>query len=67
MKLYRFLSEDDTADFCHRVSAALSAGWELHGPPSYAFDAKRGVMRCGQAVTKDVDGDYSPDLNLGDQ
>ena len=67
MKLYRFLTEDDTSAFCHKVSAALAAGWEIHGTPSYAFDEKRGVMRCGQAVTKDVPGTYSPDLKLGDQ
>lgn len=67
MRLYRFLTEDDTSAFCHKVSDALAAGWELHGPPSYAWDGARGVMRCGQAVTKDVPGAYSPDLKLGDQ
>ncbi|MCV6598167.1 MAG: DUF1737 domain-containing protein [Mangrovicoccus sp.] len=65
--LYRFLTEDDTAAFCHKVSAALEAGWQLQGDPSYAFDAARGVMRCGQAVTKHVPGHYSPDLKLGEQ
>ncbi|MEO9895440.1 MAG: DUF1737 domain-containing protein [Paracoccaceae bacterium] len=67
MKLYRFLTEDDTSAFCHKVSAALAAGWEIHGSPSYAFDEKRGVMRCGQAVLKEVEGAYTPDLKLGDQ
>ena len=67
MKLYRFLTEDDTSAFCHKVTAALAAGWEIHGPPSYAFDEKRGVMRCGQAVLKEVEGTYSPDLKLGEQ
>jgi hypothetical protein len=67
MKLYRFLSDDDTAAFCHKVSEALSRGWALHGSPAYAFDAARGVMRCGQAVTKEVEGTYSPDLKLGQQ
>lgn len=65
--LYRFLSEDDTSAFCHKVSEALSKGWSLHGGPTYAFDATRGVMRCGQAVTKEVEVDYSPDLKLGRQ
>ena len=50
MKLYRFLSEDDTSAFCHKVSEALSKGWELHGDPTYAFDAANGVMRCGMIV-----------------
>ena len=65
MRLYRFLSDDDTSAFCHKVSEALSEGWELHGSPAYAYDAGRGVMRCGQAVTKDAPGTYSPELRLG--
>ncbi len=65
--LYRLLTGDDTSAFCHKVSAALAAGWNLHGPPTYAFDAANGIMRCGQAVTKEVDVPYSPDLKLGDQ
>lgn len=67
MKLYRFLSADDTSAFCHKVTAALNNGWALYGQPTYAFDASNGVMRCGQAVTKEVDGDYTPDLDLGMQ
>ncbi|MGH1367702.1 MAG: DUF1737 domain-containing protein [Maritimibacter sp.] len=66
MKAYRFLTSDDTSDFCHKVSKALSNGWALHGGPTYAFDAAKGVMRCGQAVTKDAPGDYSPDIKLGE-
>ena len=67
MKIYRFLSDDDTQAFCHKVSAALDKGWVLHGNPTYGYDAGRGVMRCGQAVVKEVPGDYAPDLKLGDQ
>ncbi len=66
MKLYRFLSDDDTSAFCHKVTAALNKGWHLQGSPTYAFDAARGVMRCGQAVTKEVMGEYSPETKLGD-
>lgn len=66
MKLYRFLSEDDTSAFCHKVTDALNKGWDLFGDPTQTFDAKRGVMRCGQAVVKDVPGDYHPDIKLGD-
>jgi len=65
--LYRLLTEDDTSAFCHKVSAALAKGWVLHGPPTYAFDAGSGVMRCGQAVTKQVEAAYSPDMKLGEQ
>ncbi len=67
MKLYRFLSADDTSAFCHKVTAALNAGWALHGDPTYAFDAANGVMRCGQAVTKEVPGTYTPDVKLSEQ
>ena len=63
---YRFLSADDTDDFCHKVSEALSNGWQLYGEPKYAYDAARGVMRCGQAVTKEGDGDYSRDRKLSE-
>lgn len=67
MQIYRFLSEDDTSAFCHKVSEALSKGWVLYGPPIYAFDSARGVMRCGQAVTKEIEGPYSPEMKLGAQ
>jgi hypothetical protein len=67
MKLYRLLTEDDTSAFCHKVSEALDKGWVLYGDPTYAFDTARGVMRCGQAVTKDVEGTYSPNMKLGAQ
>jgi hypothetical protein len=66
MKLYRFLSDDDTSAFCHKVTAALNKGWILHGNPTYGFDATRGVMRCGQAVTKDTPGEYSADVKLSE-
>lgn len=66
MLAYRFLTEDDTSAFCHKVTRALDAGWALHGAPTYAFDAARGVMRCGQAVVKEVEGAYDPSIKLGD-
>lgn len=67
MKLYRFLTSDDTSAFCHKVTAALNQGWALHGDPTYGYDHANGVMRCGQAVTKEADGTYTPDLKLGEQ
>lgn len=66
-RLYRLLSEDDTSDFCHKVSAALAKGWLLYGDPVYAYDGSRGVMRCAQAVIKDIDEDYRDDMKLGEQ
>lgn len=68
MKLYRFLTGPDDASFCHRVTAALNAGWELHGPPSLTYDAENRRVVCGQAVVKTVEGkDYSPDMKLAEQ
>lgn len=66
VKLYRFLSDDDTSAFCHKVSAAIAMGWEPYGSPTYAFDGARGTMRCGQAVMKEVPGTYAPDVKLGE-
>lgn len=65
MIAYRFLTEEDTAAFCHKVTKALSEGWVLYGNPTYAFDATSGKMRCGQAVTKESDATYSEDVKLG--
>lgn len=67
VKIYRLLTEDDTSAFCHKVSDALSKGWELYGDPTYAYDHANGVMRCGQAVTKDIDIPYSAKMKLGQQ
>ena len=67
MKIYRFLSEDDTSAFCHKVTAALNKGWALHGGPTYGFDAARGVMRCGQAVVKEAPGTYTAEMKLSEQ
>lgn len=66
-KIYRLLTADDTSAFCHKVSDALAKGWELYGDPTYAFDHANGVMRCGQAVTKDVDQPYDAEMKLGEQ
>ncbi len=65
MQVYRLLTEDDTSAFCHKVSEALSKGWVLHGSPAYAFDDARGKMRCAQAVVKEANVTYSPELKLG--
>lgn len=65
--LYRCITEDDTSQFCHRVSEALSKGWRLHGSAAMAFDPVKGVMRMAQPVTKDVAAEYHPDMKLGQQ
>jgi len=65
--LYRVLTGEDTSEFCHKVTAALSKGWVLHGSPAYAWDLGKGVMRCAQAVTKQVEAPYDPAKKLGEQ
>lgn len=68
MKLYRFLTGPDDASFCHKVTAALNQGWDLHGSPTYAFNAMTGQMQCGQAVVKIVEGkEYDPSMKLSEQ
>ena len=67
MKLYRMITGVDDADFCHRISKALSDGWELSGSASLTFDSAKGRVICGQAIIKEVaDADYSEDLTLSD-
>jgi hypothetical protein len=65
MHIYRFLSGDDDSEFCHKVTKALTEGWVLYGPSHYVFDAGEGKMRCGQAVTREVENQpYDPDRKL---
>lgn len=67
MQIYRFLSGEDDSSFCHKVTKALSEGWELYGSPTYAYDAVTKKMKAGQAVTKVVvDQPYDPDKKLAD-
>lgn len=64
---YRYLTGPDDAAFCHRVTEALSQGWSLYGSPTLTYDAAKGRVICGQALTKDVeDAEYKPDLKLSD-
>ena len=67
MLIYRFLTGEDDASFCHKVTKALSEGWQLHGTTSYSYDTALKKMRCGQAVTRVVaDQPYDPDKKLVD-
>ena len=66
MLAYRFLTGEDTSAFCHRVTEALSEGWQLYGDPVYAADPTSGGMRCGQAVVKEVDVAYEPAMKLAE-
>lgn len=67
MQIYRFLTGEDDSSFCHKVTKALSEGWQLHGSPTYAYDQMTKKMRCGQAVTRIVDEQvYDPNRKLTD-
>ena len=68
MKVYRFITGQDDAAFCHRVTAALNKGWEIYGSPSLTFNSQTGQVIADQAVMKDVPGkDYDPEMKLGEQ
>lgn len=67
MQIYRFLTGEDDSSFCHKVTKALTEGWQLHGSPTYAYDQVTKKMRCGQAVTRIVDAQvYDPSRKLTD-
>jgi hypothetical protein len=67
MKLYRMITGPDDNSFCHRVSKAMSNGWQLAGSGSLTYDAANSRVVCGQPVVKEVEGkDYDESLTLGD-
>ena len=64
MKGYRFITDDDTSEFCQGVTETLSNGWKLHDEPKMTFDKKKDVMRCGEAVVKSSPKKYSKKMSL---
>ena len=38
MLAYRYLTDVDTAAFCHKVTEALARGWSRYGDPADAVD-----------------------------
>ena len=64
MKGYRFITDDDTSEFCHRVTEALSSGWKLYGEAKMTYDPKKKIMRCGQAVVKQTNKKYKKNMKL---
>jgi hypothetical protein len=62
MRLYRLLIGGDDAAFCKRVSEALNKGWHLYGSPILSFDSAAGRVVCGQAVVKDVEGEWRDNM-----
>ena len=66
MKAYRYITGKDDAAFCHRITAALNAGWQLYGNPTLTYDAEKKQVICGQAIVKEVEGKtYDPGMELG--
>ncbi len=64
---YRLLTGKDDSAFCHRVTAALNAGWQLYGPPALTYDPEKREIVCAQALTKAVpDKAYEPTVVLAD-
>jgi hypothetical protein len=63
LRLYRLLTGGDDAVFCKRVSEALNKGWHLYGSPVMTFDPVNGRTICGQAVVKDVEGEWRDEMN----
>ena len=45
----------------------LSKGWQLHGQPTLTYDADQKRVICGQAITKNVKAEYSPEMKLSEQ
>ena len=62
MRLYRYLTGPDDEMFCMRVTEALNKGWELYGSPTLTFDGK--FVIAGQALVKEVEGEFSKGINL---
>jgi hypothetical protein len=62
MKLYRYLTGPDDEAFCMRVSSALNKGWELYGSPTLAFNGNSVI--AGQALVKEVEGEFSDEIGL---
>ncbi len=62
MKLYRYLTGPDDKTFCLRVSEALNTGWMLYGNPTLTHDGKSVI--AGQALTKEVEGEFSKNIDL---
>ena len=62
--LYRLISGEDDAAFCYRMSGLIARGWKPHGSPSYAYDGKNQVMKVAQAITMEIEGEFTDDVKL---
>ena len=64
MQLYSLLTGPDDETFCKRVSQKLNNGWKLYGSPSLTFDGNRVI--AGQAIVKEVEGEFHEEISLKD-
>ena len=62
--LYRLISGEDDAAFCYRMSGLIARGWKPLGSPSYAYDGKNQVMKVAQAITMEIEGEFTEDVKL---
>jgi hypothetical protein len=53
---YRVLTGPDDRAFCERVSAALDAGYVLHGGPALTFDGQRVIVAQAVVLTGEGTG-----------
>ena len=51
-KRYKVLTGIDDSEFCSRVSAALDAGYELHGAPAATFNGKNVILAQALVLKK---------------
>ncbi len=65
-QIYRLLTGPDSSEFCHKVTSALSQGWELYGNPVISHDQKSGALVCAQAIIKHSETAYDPKRKLSE-
>jgi hypothetical protein len=53
MKIYRYLTGKDDANFCARVTQALNDGYELYGAPTMTFNGTDVIV--GQAIIQEFE------------
>ncbi|MFT4021008.1 MAG: DUF1737 domain-containing protein [Acinetobacter sp.] len=52
MKIYRYLTGKDDANFCARVTKELNDGFQLYGSPTMCFNGTDVIV--GQVIYKEV-------------
>lgn len=64
MRTYRYPTGPGDSDFYHRVSEAVSGGWELAGPSTLVYDAISKRIVCNWPLAKErLDIAYSREID----